>query len=92
MQGRASKPFPASFGYSSKETMTITEAVRKHTDTLMGLPGVERVGEGELYGKACIVVFVAHGHLPTLRSIPTNLEGYEVVVRESGRFIALYRA
>jgi hypothetical protein len=68
---------------------TIAELLKKHTDRLMAIPGVVGVGEGESKGKPCIRVFVGKKNHKLMKSIPSSLEGYQVIVDESGQFHAV---
>ncbi len=67
--------------------MTIEEALRKHEDHLMSLPGVHGVGIGRRGDRDIIKVFV-DADAPR-QDIPSSLEGYEVEVEVSEPFSAL---
>lgn len=67
---------------------TIDAVLREHTDSLMSLPGVVGTAEGRCDGKPCIKVFVAKTTPELLSQIPSSLEGYTVVVQETGEFRA----
>ena len=56
---------------------------------LVSLPGVVGVAEGEIDGRACITVYVAEEAAPAVGQIPSDLEGWPVVVRASGEFRGL---
>ncbi len=61
----------------------------RHAQTLAALPGVVGVAEGEADGRPCITVYVVEKTPGVERQIPTELEGWPVVVRESGEFRAI---
>jgi hypothetical protein len=64
--------------------MTIDEAVKQHATRLMSVPGVVGVAVSKCDGKPCIRVLVVE-KTPELRSkIPSTLEGYPVVLEETG--------
>lgn len=64
--------------------MTITEVLKKYTDTWMKISGVIGTGEGESGGKPCIKVFINKHSKLIKKKIPKNVEGYEVVLEETG--------
>ena len=67
----------------------IEAVLQEHTDKLMDLPGVVGTGLSQCQGEPCIKVFVA-AKTPDLQAkIPTTLDGYQVVVEETGTFRAL---
>ena len=53
------------------------------------MPGVVGVAEGEIGGRPCVTVYVAEMTPEVVGRIPTDLEGWPVVVRESGELRAL---
>lgn len=64
--------------------MTIEEVLRIHADSLMSLPGVQGVGQGESAGRPTIQVLVT-GMTPELRQrLPREIEGYTLQVVETG--------
>ncbi len=70
---------------------SITEVLKEHTDELMAMSGVVGVGEGMYGGKPCIKVFVIKKSIKVVQDIPAYLEGYSVIIEESGEFRALNR-
>ncbi len=68
---------------------TIQEVLAEHTDAWMATPGVVGTAIGELEGRSCIKVFVAEKTEELLAKIPGTLEGYPVVLEETGEFRAL---
>ena len=69
--------------------VNIKEVLKRHTDKLMAVPGVVGVGEGRTQGKQCISIFVVDGRSESLKLLPDNLDGYPVIIEESGEFRAL---
>jgi hypothetical protein len=64
--------------------MTIAEVLRIHTDSLMALPGVQGVGQGELDGKPTVQVLIAESTAELRQRLPREIEGYRVQVVETG--------
>lgn len=67
----------------------IKAVLQAHTDRLMALPGVVGIGLGQSQGQPCIKLFVSARTADSQAKIPTALEGYQVVVEETGTFHAL---
>ncbi len=65
---------------------TIETVLNNHTDHLMSIPGVIGTAIGESEGKPCIKVFVVKKTEELQRKIPKELEGYKVVIDETGEF------
>ena len=65
--------------------MTIEYALKAHERELLALPNVRSVGIGHVADKDVILVFVDLTNTGSAevasQAVPTNLEGYEVVVR-----------
>jgi len=76
-------------GEKSMEQKPIEEVLKNHTDHLMSIPGVVGTGIGEFEGKPCIKVFVMKKTEELERKIPHALEGYTVVIDETGEIKAL---
>ena len=70
-------------------TKPIEQVLKEHTDDLMSLPGVVGTGQGLCSGQPCIKVFVGRKTGTVEQKIPRNLEGYPVVIEETGRFKSL---
>ena len=64
----------------------IEQVLRDGTECLMALPGVVGVGQGLPPGKPHIKVFVVTMTSVLLKQIPREIEGYPVVVEETGEF------
>ena len=68
---------------------TIEQVLKGKTDEWMAIPGVEGTAIGLFEGKPCIKV-LASGKPRELRArIPSTVEGYPVVIEETGTFRAL---
>jgi hypothetical protein len=67
---------------------TVTEVLQRHTEHLMSLDGVVGTAEGECAGRPCILVLVERLTPALRRSLPSELEGIPVEVRETGRIEA----
>ncbi len=69
--------------------VNIKEVLKTHTAHLMAVSGVLGVAEGRTQGKQCIRIFVVDSSSESLRLLPDNIEGYPVIIEESGEFRAL---
>ena len=67
----------------------IADVLREHTDSLMALPGVVGTAQGELDGKPCVMVLVVELTDELKAQIPEELDGYPVVISETGEIKAL---
>jgi hypothetical protein len=67
----------------------IRRVLERHAQHIASLPGVVGVAEGETSGEPCIIVYVAERTPGVTGRIPSELEGWPVLVRESGEFQAL---
>jgi hypothetical protein len=67
----------------------IEEVLKEHTDELMSIPGVVGTAQGICNNKPCIKVFVKEKTKDIDQKIPDELDGYSVVVEETGEFKAL---
>ena len=79
-------------GYRGKNPMaaeTIKEVLKKHTKDLMSMPGVVGTGQGLCEGKPCIKIFVIEKTPDLDQKIPKTLDGYTVVIEETGPIKAL---
>ncbi len=68
---------------------TIEDTLKRHTAELMSIPGVVGTAEGLSDGEPCISVFVIERTPEIDRSVPESIEGYKVVVVESGEVNAI---
>ena len=67
----------------------IDEVLKEHTNMLMSIPGVVGTAQSVCEGQPCIKVFVSKKTENLERKIPKNIEGYPVVIQETGKFKAL---
>jgi len=69
----------------------LADVLARHTHALLAVPGVLGTGEGEEAGRPVFLVLVDRA-TPELRArIPSTIEGYPVVIRETGKVKALDR-
>ena len=68
---------------------TIEEVLKEHTDEWMSIPGVVGMGIGELEEKPCIRVFVMKKTEELTEKIPSQVDGYPVIIEETGEIRAL---
>ena len=64
--------------------MTIEDALKRHTDSLIAIPGVVGTAIGQCDGRPCIMVLVVKKTAELTQKIPAQLEGFPVVVEETG--------
>jgi hypothetical protein len=62
----------------------IEAVLKQHTDSLMSVPGVVGTAIGKCEGKPCIKVLVVKKTPELSEKIPLELEGFPVVVEETG--------
>ena len=67
----------------------IEEVLKEHTPELMSTPGVVGTAQGLCEGQPCIKVFAVEKTWNLEQKIPHTLEGYPVVIEETGKFRAL---
>jgi hypothetical protein len=68
---------------------TIKEVLKKHTKDLMSMPGVVGTGQGLCEGKPCIKILVIEKTPDLDQKIPKTIDGYPVVIEETGPIKAL---
>ncbi len=68
---------------------TIETVLHEQTDRLMALSGVVGVAQGEMRGQPTIIVMVGKKTPALTKQVPAMLDGYTVVVEETGEFQAL---
>ena len=65
-------------------TKPLDQVIEAHTETLLAVPGVVGVAQGLCRGEPCIRVFV-EARTPAIEAqLPAAIEGYPVVVSETG--------
>ena len=68
---------------------TIEEVQEAHTDEWMAIPGVEGNAIGLFEGKPCIKIFASVKARKLRNKIPSSVEGYPVIIEETGTFRSL---
>lgn len=76
-------------GEKVMEQRSIQEVLKSYTPELMSVPDVIGTAIGEQEGKPCIVIMVARKSQELVEKIPEELEGYPVVIKETGEIRAL---
>lgn len=69
--------------------MSIEEVLKKHTPELMSIPGVVGTAQGKKNGKDCVLVLVIKKTPEITKKIPSSLEGFPVVIQETGEIRSL---
>jgi hypothetical protein len=69
----------------------IKQVQEEHTREWMAIPGVEGTAIGLYKGKPCIKVFSSIKPQKLQAKIPSTIEGYPVIIEETGTFQALDR-
>lgn len=67
----------------------IEAVLKEHTDRLMSLRGVVGTAIGACDGKPCIKVLVVKKSPELVNKVPPALEGFQVVIEETGEIRAL---
>jgi hypothetical protein len=62
----------------------LEDVLRRHTPSLLAIPGVIGTGEGEEMGRPTFVIFVRKRTPELDARLPRAIEGYAVTVRETG--------
>ncbi len=73
----------------SVKNKSIEQALKENTNHWMSIPGVEGVAIGEYKGKSCIRIFTSVDPKNLQGKIPSNVEGYPVIVEKTGPFGAI---
>ena len=73
-------------GVETVDTKKIEEALKKHTRVLLSITGVTGTAIGLCDGKPCIKVYVLKKTPELDEKIPGQIEGYTVVIEETGEF------
>ncbi len=68
---------------------TIQEVLKEHTDEWMSIPGVVGTAIGESEGKPCIKILAVEKTKGLVNKIPSQVEGFPVVIQETGEIRAL---
>ena len=67
----------------------INEVLRDHAESIMSIPGVVGTAQGLCDNKPCIKVYVIRETQELEEKIPPILEGYPVMIEETGEIRAL---
>jgi hypothetical protein len=70
---------------------TIEQVQEKHTSQWMAIYGVEGTAIGLYKGKPCIKIFSSKKAVDLRAVIPSSVEGYPVIIEETGTFRAIDR-
>ena len=73
----------------SMPQQTIEQVQEKHTDEWMAIPGVQGTAIGMSEGKPCILILSSVKPETLQDKIPSTVQGYPVVIKETGAFRAL---
>jgi hypothetical protein len=76
-------------GEKAMPPTTIQEVLKTHTPELMSIPGVVGTALGEQKGELCIKVLVVQKTPELTQKIPSTLEGFPVVIQQTGEIRAL---
>ncbi len=68
---------------------TIEQVLKDRTDQWMAIPGVEGTAIGLFEGKPCIRIFTSSKPQQIRDKISSTVEGYRVIIEETGAFRAL---
>jgi hypothetical protein len=74
---------------SSMSQKTIEQVQQEHTRQWLTIPGVEGTAIGLFEGKRCITIFTSVKADELRNKIPSQVEGYPIVIKETGTFRAL---
>jgi hypothetical protein len=70
---------------------SIEQVFDAHRDSLLSILGVVGAGIAKSENKPCIMVMVQDSSEEILRQIPQELDGYKVIVEQTGEFKTLSR-
>ena len=68
---------------------TIEQVLEERTDQWMAIPGVEGTAMGLFQGEPCIMILSSVAPQQLRSKIPETLNGYQVVIQQTGTFRAL---
>lgn len=89
--GRGKKTVDDCGGKKKMAARTIEEVLKENTDKWMSIPGVVGTAIGEFKGKPCIKIFVVKKTEELRKKIPSQVEGFPVVIQQTGEIRALDR-
>lgn len=67
----------------------IADVINRHSREMISIKGVEGIAEGRCNGTPCIKVYVNEKSPELNLKIPNSLEGYPVMIEETGEIKAL---
>jgi len=67
----------------------IAQVIQEHRTSMLSIPGILGIGQGGSPDTPHITLYVRAQILANLNSIPSILEGYPVVIQETGDIEAL---
>lgn len=67
----------------------IVDVINRHSREMISIKGVEGIAEGRCNDKPCIKVYVNEKSPELSLKIPNSLEGYPVMIEETGEIKAL---
>ena len=76
-------------GEKKMAAKTIEEVLEENTDKWMSIPGVIGTAIGEQKGESCIIVLVIEKTSELTEKIPSTIEGFPVVIKQTGEIRAL---
>ena len=89
LAGCAARAVPNDQRKDQMGSPAIEEVLNKHTDEWLTIPGVVGAAIGEFSGRPCIQILVASKTRELSARLPSRVEGYPVVIKETGEFRAL---
>ena len=73
----------------SMSERTIEQIQEEHTEKWMAIPGIVGTAIGLFEGRPCIKIFTSRKEKQLRAKIPMTIEGYPVIIEETGTFRAL---
>lgn len=67
---------------------SIEQVLKDHSDQWLAIPGVEGAAIGLFEDKPCIKIFASSSRQNLQDKIPSPVEGYTVIIEETGKFRA----
>jgi hypothetical protein len=67
---------------------SIADVLKRNTDSLMAIPGVVGVGQGEQNGAPTVYIMVTKLTDSLRAALPDSIDGYAVVIKQTGEIRA----
>ncbi len=83
------QPLKDQGGRNAVASKSIEDVLKAHTEELMSIPGVVGTAIGQCDQKPCIKVYVVKKTPDLERKVPQTLNGYPVMLEETGEIRAL---